>query len=93
MYPYWYDEYQLQINDYAKKHGLAFYNFLDVAETIGIDYETDTYDGGLHLNFAGAKKLSRYFADVLADQHQLPDHRGENSKFDTLLEEYDKATN
>ncbi len=93
VYPYWYDEYQLQINDYAKKNGLAFYNFLDVAETIGIDYETDTYDGGLHLNFAGAKKLSRYFADVLADQHQLADHRGENSKFDTLLEEYDKATN
>ena len=92
VYPYWYDEYQKQIEDYAKMHSLSFYNLLDVADTIGIDYETDTYDGGLHLNFAGAKKLSHYFADLLADKHQLSDQRGENSKFDTLLKEYDKAT-
>ena len=93
VYPYWYDEYQAQIEEYAEKHGLSFYNLLDVAETIGIDYNLDTYDGGLHLNFAGAKKLSFYFADLLAQKHQLTDHRGENPKFDKLLEEYDQATN
>lgn len=92
VYPYWYDEYQKQIDDYAEKHGLSFYNLLEVAETVGIDYQTDTYDGGLHLNFAGAKKLSVYFADLLAEKHQLADHRGENSKFDKLLENYDKET-
>ena len=92
VYPYWYDEYQQQIDDYAEKYGLSFYNLLDVADTIGIDYETDTYDGGLHLNFAGAKKLSLYFANLLAEKHQLADHRGENSKFDTLLKKYDEAT-
>lgn len=90
VYPYWYDEYQKQIDDYAKQHGLSFYNLLNDAETIGIDYEKDTYDGGLHLNFTGAKKLSVYFADLLAENHKLPDHRGENSKFDKLLEDYNK---
>lgn len=92
VYPYWYDEYQAQIEAYAEKHSLSFYNLLEVAEDIGIDYQTDTYDGGLHLNLSGAKKLSVYFADLLAENHKLKDHRGENSKFDKLLEDYDKAT-
>lgn len=92
VYPYWYDEYQTQIEDYAEKHNISFYNLLEVAEDIGIDYQQDTYDGGLHLNLSGAKKLSVYFADLLAENHKLEDHRGENSKFDKLLEDYDKAT-
>lgn len=77
VYPYWYDEYETQIRDYAEAHGLAYYNFLNYAEEIGIDYETDTYDGGLHLNLAGATKLTGYFGEILAWEHGLPDHRQE----------------
>lgn len=75
VYPYWYDEYDAQIEDYAAEYGVCFYNFLDHVEEIGIDYETDTYDGGLHLNLTGATKLSRYFAGILAENHGLEDHR------------------
>ena len=71
VYPYWYDEYDAQIQSYADEHGLSFYNLLDYVEEIGIDYETDTYDGGLHLNLSGATKLSVFFADILADNHGL----------------------
>ena len=77
VYPYWYDEYDRQIQDYADRHGLQFYNFLDHAEEMGIDYALDTYDGGLHLNLTGATKLSAWFAQVLAEDHGIPDHRND----------------
>ena len=92
VYPYWYDQYDAQIEEYAAKHGLSFYNFLDNVEEIGIDYTRDTYDGGLHLNFAGAKKLSAYFAKVLAEKHGLTDQRGSNSEYDALLVRFDQET-
>lgn len=48
LYPYWYEEYNEQIVSFAQKHDLDYYNLKEVAEEIGIDYTTDTYDGGLH---------------------------------------------
>ena len=74
-YPYWYEEYDAQIQEYADQHGLKFYNFLDHVEQMGIDYSVDTYDGGLHMNLAGAQKLSRFFARILAEEHGMTDHR------------------
>lgn len=77
VYPFWYEEYDDQIRSYADQNGLCFYNFLDHVEEIGIDYSTDTYDGGLHLNLSGAVKLSRYFAQILANDHSAADHRSD----------------
>jgi len=95
VYPYWYDEYDAQMEDYAAQHGLTFYNFLDYVDEIGIDYTTDTYDAGLHLNLAGATKLSRFFADMLAENHGLEDHRNDPvvaAVYDEKLRLYDEAT-
>lgn len=75
LYPYWYEEYEAQIQNYADTYGLAYYNFLKDVEAMGIDYQTDTYDGGLHLNLQGAKKLSHWFGEILAENHGLADHR------------------
>ena len=75
LYPYWYEEYEAQIQDYADKYALPYYNFLNDAEAMGIDYQTDTYDGGLHLNLQGAEKLSHWFGKILAENHGLEDHR------------------
>lgn len=96
VYPFWYEEYDDQIQEYADKHGLAFYNFLDNVEEMGIDYSTDTYDGGLHLNLAGAQKLSRYFARVLSENHDMEDHRNDPAiaaEYDAKLRLYDEAAN
>lgn len=65
LYPYWYKEWDEQIKDYAKKNELRYINFLDIADEVGIDYNTDTYDGGLHLNMYGAEKMSRYLGEIL----------------------------
>ena len=75
VYPFWYDEYNQQIVDYAAEHGLSFYNFVELAQEIGIDYTTDTYDAGLHMNLSGAEKLSVYFARILAENHGIEDRR------------------
>ena len=86
LYPYWYEEYDVQIQDYADKYGLTYYNFLNDVDAIGIDYQTDTYDGGLHLNLQGAKKLSHWFGKILAENHGLEDYR-ENPEIAAIYNE------
>lgn len=73
---WWYDEWDEQVREYAEKNGLAYYNFIDKTEEIGIDYSTDTYDAGVHLNVYGAEKMTDYFGRILAERHGLsaPQH-------------------
>ena len=73
--PYWYDEWDEQICAYAETYGLDYFNYEKLAPEIGIDYNTDTYDAGLHLNLSGAEKLSRYFGAYLTENYDLTDYR------------------
>lgn len=77
LYPYWYEEWDEQIEEFAKENELVYINFLDVTEEIGLDYSQDTYDAGLHLNLSGAEKLTRYFGNFLSQNCNLKDRRGE----------------
>lgn len=96
QYPYWYEEYDAQMEDYAARHGLAFYNFTECVEEIGLDFSVDTYDAGLHLNLSGATKMSRWFADILAQEHGIPDRREDPAVrqiYDEKLRRYDAEAN
>ena len=75
LYPYWYDEWEAQVEDFARERGLPYLNFLELAEEIGIDYQTDTYDAGLHMNLSGAEKLSRWLGNYLTEELGLTDRR------------------
>ena len=77
LYPYWYPQWEEQVEQYAAEKGLPYINFLELQEETGIDYATDTYDGGLHMNLSGAEKLSCYIGRFLTEQAGLPDRRGE----------------
>ncbi len=77
-YPHWYDEWDQQISDYAEKNGLTYVNFLQHQDETGIDYKTDTYDAGLHLNLSGAEKSSAWFGKILAEQPGITDRRGDS---------------
>ncbi len=93
LYPYWYDEYENQIVEYAENNNLDYYNLKSVADKIGIDYNKDTYDGGLHLNLSGATKLSNYFGYILKNNYNLTDYRNDenvNTIYQKKLEEYHK---
>ena len=94
LYPYWYDEYNEQIIEYAEKNNIDFYNLKEVVDEIGIDYQTDTYDAGLHLNLNGATKLSKYFSKLLKEKYDLTDYREDeiiNKIYTEKLEEYNQA--
>lgn len=75
LYPVWWDQWDAQIEEYAEVHELLYINFLDYQEDIGIDWNTDTYDAGLHLNVFGAEKLASYFGQILTQQCGLEDRR------------------
>lgn len=77
LYPAWYDQWDQQIADYAEKRGLRYLNFLAMTDTIGLDFSTDTYDGGLHLNLSGAEKLSHWFGAYLTEELGVADRRGD----------------
>lgn len=82
LYPYWYDEYEAQVEDYAAAHNLRYINFLELTDEIGIDYDTDTYDAGLHMNLSGAEKLSGYIGKVLVEDYGIEDRRKEKELSD-----------
>ena len=77
LYPAWYDQWDKQISEYAQEHSLVYINFLPLADELGIDYNTDTFDAGLHLNLSGAEKLSAWMGKYLAENTAAADRRGD----------------
>ena len=77
LYPAWYDQWEKQIEDYAGKYGLEYINFLELADELGMDYNTDTYDAGLHLNLSGAEKMSAWFGKYLSEKCGVEDRRSD----------------
>lgn len=77
VYPYWYEEWDKQIDTFAKANNLLYINFLNHIEEMGIDFTTDTCDGGLHLNLAGAEKFTGFFGKILKDKFMLTDKRND----------------
>lgn len=86
LYPHWYDEWDVQIEEFAEERDLTFINFLDLVDEIGIDYNTDTYDAGLHMNLSGAEKLSKYLGRVLTEEFKVPD-RSEDASWKEIWQE------
>ena len=75
LYPEWYDEWDQQMEAYAKENDLLYVNFLEHIDEIGLDFQKDTYDAGLHLNLSGAEKLASYFGKILQERFGLIDHQ------------------
>lgn len=86
VYPSWYEEWDEQMAVYAKENQIRYINFLDLQEEIGLDFQTDTYDGGLHLNLSGAEKLSKYFGNILREEYGLENHQ-EDSELSAVWRE------
>ena len=86
--PEWYDSQNSQIVEYAQKHNLPYINFYELLDETGIDYETDTYDGGLHMNLDGARKLSKYLGNVLVSEYGIEDYRNDTAISDVYKEKY-----
>lgn len=78
IYPSWYEQWDEQMVEYAQENQIRYINFLNLTEDVGLDFQTDTYDGGLHLNLSGAEKLSKYFGRILKEEYGLSDHHNDS---------------
>lgn len=76
---WWYEEYDTQINAYADAYGLEYINFIPLSDEMEIDWQTDTYDGGMHINVYGAEKLTEYFGKMLSEDFGIEDRRSDIS--------------
>lgn len=83
------------LSDYAASQGLTYLDLNLKWKEIGISWEEDCLDGGDHLNFTGAVKLSDYLGKYLAEHADLPDHRGEEAyaAWEEEAEVYQKSCN
>lgn len=66
------------LEKYAKENGLPYIDLNMRTKEIGIDWKTDSYDKGDHLNLHGARKVTAYMGKYLKENYSLPDHRGED---------------
>ena len=66
----------------AGEFGLAYLDLNLLQDEVLIDWETDTKDGGDHMNAWGAEKVSAYLAQYLKEQYGLTDHRKEEGYAD-----------
>jgi hypothetical protein len=89
---YWYEQWEEQLSAYAEKYALPYYNLLADAKAAGIDWETDSYDAGLHMNVFGAEKCARYLGKLIKERVQLTDFRLDSitaAYWATLTREYE----
>lgn len=74
---------------WAQEHGVDYYDFNLATDELGIDWSTDSKDGGEHLNVNGANKLSDHIGQLLTETYGVTDHRGDASyaQWDTDYEQ------
>jgi len=61
--------------DLAQELGVEYWDLNTDLSGVGIDWETDTRDGGMHVNQSGAEKVTLYLGQKLAGTGSLPDRR------------------
>lgn len=84
----WSYEKHKKMEEVSKEFGLEYIN-LNGNEDLKIDWTQDTKDRGDHLNFYGAKKVSKFIGEYLKSTDLLEDHR-EDPKYSELNELYQK---
>lgn len=93
---WWYDKWERQIEEYAQANQIDYYNLIERSGEIGIDWRSDTYDGGLHLNVYGAEKTATYFGKILQENYNITDRRSDKdylAEWNELCKKYNDQRN
>ena len=75
LFPYWHEQWDEQIIEFAEKNNLLYINFLEYIDDIGLDWSEHSFNAGLHLNVFGAELMSEYFGNILVNKIDFPDRR------------------
>lgn len=76
----WSSEKNNGVLDFCKKHELTYidYNTGTAEKDLAIDWQTDTRDGGEHLNNNGSAKVAYHIGKILKEKYNLSDHRDDS---------------
>lgn len=82
------------IKKYAEKKGIPYVDLNLKLKTLGINWKTDTYDRGNHMNISGAGKVSAYMGRYIQKKYDIADKRGDDKyrEWDEILQEYKEET-
>ena len=82
------------VDKIAKKYNISFLDFNMNQYDTQFDWMTDTRDGGNHLNYSGATKMTKYLGKYLAQNYNLDDKRSNsnysdwNIAYDDFMKKY-----
>lgn len=74
------------VSKIAENYNLSFLD-LNIDNPTNIDWNQDSKDGGEHLNYYGALKVTKYYGTYLKENHYLQSHKDED-KYKNWDEEY-----
>lgn len=79
----------------ADKNNIPYLDLNLKTEDISLDWNIDTRDGGQHLNYLGAKKVTKWISEYLKDVYTIPDgrHNKKYVKYQQDYEQYKRLTN
>ena len=79
------------IQELADELDLEYIDLNTKPQEVPIDWSTDTYDRGDHLNYSGSRKVSQFLAKYLEGTQMFSDHRGDSkyASWNTLLQDYE----
>ncbi len=86
---FWSNSNHILLEDFFEKNEIEFIDFNMHENEIGIDWNTDTKDGGDHLNYSGALKATKFLGKLLSKQNILSSHK-EDEKYNLWNQSYEK---
>ncbi len=61
----------------CNEYGINYFDLALNSDSLGVDSGKDFSDAGVHMNVYGNVKISRYVAQLIADNYDIPDRRGQ----------------
>ena len=88
----WNEKRDEEVTKYAKSKNIEYLDLNLLVNELGIDWNQDSRDGGDHLNYYGAVKITEFMGKYLYDLNILPNHKGD-AKYDGWNKAYEKYEN
>lgn len=77
------------VEELAREKGVPCLNYFSKVASLGLDLQTDTYDGE-HLNRWGAAKLTSSIGSYLKEHFDIPDRRGTGGAYARIEKDAEK---
>lgn len=78
-----------EVEKLAREKGIPCVNYFSEGESLGLDTQTDTYDGE-HFNRWGAAKLTSAIGKYIREHYDIPDRRNEGGAYEIISRDMEK---